>query len=219
MLIPPQYLNQIIMGDARELSKDIPNESIDLIFTDPVYDRIDDYLWLAETAARVLKPRGHLVAFYQTTLNRETANALCEGGMKPYWTLIVYRNGGPNPRNAFGFTKASLAHFCIKSNVAMWQHNLIDVIETVTVSANTRHQWQKDSKAIKRWIYDLTTSDQIVLDPFAGSGTVSAACKELGRKYIAFEINQNTVETARQHVQATPSPLFITESETIEMTF
>jgi DNA modification methylase len=33
----------IYTGDARELSRAIPDESVDLIFTDPVYDRIEDY--------------------------------------------------------------------------------------------------------------------------------------------------------------------------------
>lgn len=41
--IPPEYLNQIVTGDARELAKRIPDESVDLIFTDPIYDCIDDY--------------------------------------------------------------------------------------------------------------------------------------------------------------------------------
>jgi len=54
--MPKEYRNQIVTGDARELAKAIPDESIDLVFTDPVYDRIDDYRWLAETAARVLEP-------------------------------------------------------------------------------------------------------------------------------------------------------------------
>lgn len=43
--------NGIYTGDARELAKAIPDESVDLIFTDPVYDRIEDYRWLAETGA------------------------------------------------------------------------------------------------------------------------------------------------------------------------
>ncbi|MBU1621856.1 MAG: hypothetical protein KJ604_20565, partial [Gammaproteobacteria bacterium] len=47
--------NGIYTGDARELAEAIPDESVDLIFTDPVYDRIDDYRWLAEAVARVLK--------------------------------------------------------------------------------------------------------------------------------------------------------------------
>ena len=46
-MIGPYELDRIITGDARELAKAIPDESVDLIFTDPVYDRIDDYRWLA----------------------------------------------------------------------------------------------------------------------------------------------------------------------------
>lgn len=52
----PYDLNTIVTGDARELAEAIPDNSVDLIFTDPVYDKIDDYRWLAETASRVLKP-------------------------------------------------------------------------------------------------------------------------------------------------------------------
>ena len=59
--IPEEYRNKIVTGDARVLAERIPDESIDLIFTDPVYDRIDDYRWLAETAARVLRNNGSLL--------------------------------------------------------------------------------------------------------------------------------------------------------------
>ena len=55
--------NGIYCGDARELAKAIPDESVDLIFTDPVYDRIDDYRWLAECASRVLKSSGTLLVW------------------------------------------------------------------------------------------------------------------------------------------------------------
>ena len=54
-------LNHIYTGDAKELTKDIPNESIDLIFTDPVYQNLDDYEWLAQEAARLLKPNSTLL--------------------------------------------------------------------------------------------------------------------------------------------------------------
>jgi len=59
----PYDLNTIVTGDARQLAEAIPDESVDLVFTDPVYDRIDDYRWLAETAARVLKVDGHLLTW------------------------------------------------------------------------------------------------------------------------------------------------------------
>ena len=35
----------IYTGDARELCEEIPSESIDLIFTDPVYQNMDDYFY------------------------------------------------------------------------------------------------------------------------------------------------------------------------------
>ena len=54
--IPTEYLDQIVTGDARALAERIPDCSIDMIFADPIYENLDDYAWLAETAARVLKP-------------------------------------------------------------------------------------------------------------------------------------------------------------------
>src|SRR3989304_4575807 len=59
----PYALNSIITGDARILAEAIPEKSIDLIFCDPLYDRIDDYRWLAEIAKRLLKPDGNCLAF------------------------------------------------------------------------------------------------------------------------------------------------------------
>ena len=43
----------------------------------------------------------------------------------------------------------------------------------------------------KWFIKWLTTEDDIVLDPFLGGGTVAAVCREMSRKYIGFELNDN----------------------------
>src|SRR6266487_2430438 len=58
-------MNTIITGDARELSKAIPDASIDLIFTDPPYlkEYIPLYGWLSQEASRVLKPGGFLLTY------------------------------------------------------------------------------------------------------------------------------------------------------------
>jgi len=39
-----------------------------------------------------------------------------------------------------------------------------------------------------------TNKDDIVVDPFGGSGTVALSCKELGRKFISIEIDKNYCE-------------------------
>ena len=63
MQIGAYPLNTVIQGDSRELAKSIPDESVDLIFTDPVYENIDDYAWLSETAQRILKPNSACLVF------------------------------------------------------------------------------------------------------------------------------------------------------------
>ena len=70
-------LNQIITGDSRLLAQSIPDESVDMIFTDPVYENIEDYAWLAETAARILKPNRALVPFYYPKFHLQVGMA-CE---------------------------------------------------------------------------------------------------------------------------------------------
>ena len=59
---------RLVHGDCREVCKDIPNNSIDLVLTDPPYDTesIPLYGELAKVAARVLKPGGSLVTYAGT---------------------------------------------------------------------------------------------------------------------------------------------------------
>ena len=61
--MPEEYRNQIVSGDARELTKRIPDESIDLIFTDPVYDRIEDYEWLGLMGTKKLSQGGDVLVY------------------------------------------------------------------------------------------------------------------------------------------------------------
>ncbi|MCD6594138.1 site-specific DNA-methyltransferase [bacterium] len=52
--------------------------------------------------------------------------------------------------------------------------------------------------SICEYIIKLTTfsEDAIVLDPFVGSGTTAVAAKELGRKFIGIDINNEYIEIA-----------------------
>ena len=40
----------------------------------------------------------------------------------------------------------------------------------------------------------------IVLDPFAGSGTVGAVCAEHGRAFVGVELNREYIELAKQRI-------------------
>lgn len=199
-------LNEIYTGDARELSHGIPDESIDLIFTDPVYDRIDDYRWLAETAARVLKPEGSLLAFQGVNLISETLQQMPIN----YRGLFCWRlmgSGKGNHNKIYGKTIDN-------GNWLLWfggwpkKHLPLVWDSYNNWSTKIGFHWQKDPALVMRFIADFTDSYSIIFDPFCGSGTVPAVCKMLGRNYLAFEIDPETAERARERVQNTQPPLF-----------
>lgn len=47
-----------------------------------------------------------------------------------------------------------------------------------------------------------------VLDPFCGSGTVGAVCKEEGREFLGIELNPNYIELAEERISASTKKLF-----------
>jgi adenine-specific DNA-methyltransferase len=51
------------------------------------------------------------------------------------------------------------------------------------------HPTQKPLSALKPFIAAFSRPDDIVLDPFAGSGTTAVAAKQLGRRHIGIEIS------------------------------
>ena len=55
---------------------------------------------------------------------------------------------------------------------------------------NTDHPTQKSEKLIAKLILASTNADDLVLDPFLGSGTTSVTSKKLGRRYIGIEMEE-----------------------------
>ena len=60
---------------------------------------------------------------------------------------------------------------------------------------------------IGRIILSTTNDNNIVLDPFLGSGTTAVSCKKLNRRFIGIEINPKYCEIARKRVANVPEKL------------
>jgi DNA modification methylase len=60
---------------------------------------------------------------------------------------------------------------------------------------------------MERRLRAFTNKTYIIFDPFTGGGTVPAVCKMLQRRYLAFEIDPDTAELARERVRNTQPPL------------
>ena len=56
-----------------------------------------------------------------------------------------------------------------------------------------------------------------VLDPFCGGGTTPSVCKILGRRYLAFEIDEGNAEISRQRVTGQQMPIFNLSADTANL--
>jgi len=63
-----------------------------------------------------------------------------------------------------------------------------------------KHPTQKPLALLKRIILASTNENDIVLDPFCGSGTTGVACNNLNRFFIGIEIDKNYCDLARKRL-------------------
>jgi DNA modification methylase len=199
-------IDEITTGDARELAKRIPDASVDLVFTDPVYERIEDYEWLAQEAARVLKPDCALLAFCAIGLLPETLAALGGKGLAYRWQGLWYQSNNDKQRGGFGFVVYSPFIWMEKGRSKVYGKTN-DVANVPIPDGRHNHQWSKQPAVIARYMRALTKPGALVWEPFCGGGTIPAVCKMLGRHYIASEIDPATAERARERVFNTQPPL------------
>lgn len=57
-------------------------------------------------------------------------------------------------------------------------------------------------KIIKELMYLLSSEQDLVLDPFMGSGTTGVACKNLNRNFIGIELNAKYFEIAKKRINS-----------------
>ena len=55
---------------------------------------------------------------------------------------------------------------------------------------NTEHPTQKPEKLLAKIILASSKKDDIIFDPFLGSGTTAVTAKKLGRKYVGIELDK-----------------------------
>jgi len=68
------------------------------------------------------------------------------------------------------------------------------------VGEGVEHPTQKPLKLCAKFVYASSNEDDIVLDPFCGSGTTCAAANLLNRKFIGIEINPKHCRISRSRI-------------------
>lgn len=211
--MPEEYKNQIVTGDARELAEQIPDESIDLILCDPDFSKLDDYVWIARVGQRILKEGGLLLVEVGAEYLPQIISGIDE--YLDYVWLLIERNSGGTAR--MWQKRIIVLHqpyllFSKGPRAGDWIHDLL-----MGKPDKSRHVWGDGTFFSAHYIECLTTPDDLICDPFTGGGTVPAACKMLSRNYIAFEIDPDTAELARERIRNTQPPLFVVQPEQLDL--
>lgn len=66
-----------------------------------------------------------------------------------------------------------------------------------------KHPTQKPRSVVDRLLKMASNEGDVVLDPFAGSGTTLVSAKEYGREYIGIEMEEEYVELAEKRLENT----------------
>ena len=218
-------------GDSIEFMKELDNNSIDAIITDPPYNisrdnnfktmgrnGIDFGEWdknfnltnWIKIAQSLLKKGGNIVIF-NSWKNMSYIVEELEKNNFEVKDLIRWKKTNAMPRNRDRrfITDYEVAVWAVKKG-GKWTFNRLsdtyeipEIVGGITPKSekiNGGHPTQKPIYVMKWLIERLTNENDIVLDPFMGSGTTGVACKELNRKFIGSELDKNYFNMAQQKI-------------------
>jgi len=195
-------INQIYNQDCLEGLKKIKDESIDAIITDPPYginkgkilndESLDVWISTLEDSYRVLKDNSFYMLFASIAKIPEVCNYMQKAGFVYRWQTLLYIKNGM-VRGSVGF---SVYYPCLifMKGQAKIKKPLRDIMEVSTSSKEMKqriHPYQKDKNFIAKLLNSFSKEDNVVLDPFMGSGTTAISCIMTKRNYIGFEIDED----------------------------
>jgi hypothetical protein len=109
-------------------------------------------------------------------------------------------------RPAIGFESIAIGHATGRKKwnggglPALWSER---IVKTDTQAEHRVHPAQKPLALMEKLVRLFTDPGDLVIDPFAGSGTTGVACIRLGRRFIGWERDEKHHATALKRLQAT----------------
>ena len=258
------YENQVLCGDAKEILKTLPDESIDLTVTSPPYDNIreyngykfshEDFLKIAKELFRVTKKGGVIVWVVgdsvqkggETGTSFRQALGFIEVGFKLHDTMIFEKNTSSFPARRKGKRYTQIFDYmfvlckgkiktgnliCDKPNkwagYTNWGKNTQRGKDGVLKKSSDMNPVPDFSPRNNIWKYTVgkgfnskdkeshqhpaifpeklaadhilswSNEDDVVLDPFLGSGTTAKIAKKFNRKYVGIDMSEEYCQLAR----------------------
>ena len=77
----------------------------------------------------------------------------------------------------------------------------VDNRKTKDIEGKNIHDTEKPVELMEILISNSTNENDIILDPFAGSGTTGVACKNLNRNFIGIELDEKYFEVGKKRIK------------------
>lgn len=211
-------LNHIICGDALHILRQLPDKSIDLVVTDPPYGDNIGYGIHNRTIAGNEHPLIALSVMYEAyRVLKANASAYMFCGMRHLDLIRAFFQG---------YTKYSIRDVLIWDKMLRGrghgfrrQYECILVLEKGKPRYRSlglpnvlrfqraraiRHPHEKPVELIETLIRQSSDEQDVVLDPFVGSGTTAVAAQRLKRRYVGVELDDRYYAVAEKRLQQIP---------------
>lgn len=178
-MIGPYECNNIIRGDSFDLIAAVPDASVNLVLTDPPYD------WdgprregMHHELLRVSK--GQVIVFC-------APENLWHYPADQYLFWIKPTSTKNTSKHYSRFVEMILVYGEGKWNAGRHWSQYTNVF-TDLVEGRSTHPHEKPLSLLARLIQNHTDEGDIILDPFAGSGSTLKVAEILNRQYLGFEL-------------------------------
>lgn len=207
------YHGHVVHGDCLKIMPDLPDESIDLVLTDPPYainyrsnrriarpkfNHIDNDLpgdWIeifAAEAYRLLRNDRHLYCFCRHDTYPLFYNAFEDAGFAMKRTLIwVKNNHGSGDLKGDYASRDEWIIFAHKGRRLLRGKREDNILEFAKIhTGSLLHPTQKPVELLRLLINKSTDRGEVVFDPYAGVLSTAVAAMEGERDFIMIEIDR-----------------------------
>jgi len=214
----------IIHGDCLSILPRLAAGSVNFILTDPPYltryhsrdgrtvPNDDNDAWLKPAFAemyRVLARDSFGVSFYGWPSADRFMTAFRSAGFRIVGHLVFPKRY--TSAEKFLRYQHECAYLLAKGNPREPRHTIGDVIDW-TYSGNKLHPTQKPLSVLLPLVETFSALGELVLDPFAGSGSTLLAARSLGRHYLGIELDAGYHAAASRRLECEPpSPATIAQ--------
>ena len=197
-------------------------ESVDAIITDPPYGinyvsptgaRIQNdaapFIWFLYDAFRVLKPgssgRGTLVCFTRWDVQQVFIDAIRLAGFVVKSEVIwdKMQHGMGDLKSQFAPSHENII-FAVKGKFSFPGYRPKDLITHRKLPGSQMiHPTEKPVPLLADLITAVTKPGDLILDPFAGSGSTLVAAKKTGRRFTGIELDNVHYVNAQRRIEET----------------